>query len=288
MIPIDTLTEQLKELAKKAFSADGIELLIGYQKGEDGKSKPAVFRSSEEVEKLVWDNQSGFNLANLAHRFRDKKVGILAQGCISRSLVVLLNEGQLNRNQLVIIGFPCQGVLGRDGQLHSACTSCQYPDPIVKDYQVEGTGISNQKDPLLELVNNIESQSMEERYAFFAKEMSKCIRCYACRQSCPMCYCDVCFVDINKPLWLARTPDQQNNSVWNLTRINHLTGRCVACGACDRACPENVNLMYLIAKMNKEVKELFGYSAGLHLGDKPALNTFQPNDPDFFWGKEGA
>lgn len=288
MNPIDHLNNQLRELARKAFQDNGIELLIGYQKGEDGITKPAIFYSFEQVDLLIWDQQASFNLASLVRRFRDKKIGMIAQGCVSRSLVVLLNEGQINRNNLFIIGFPCQGVVDKNQQLHSACIDCQHPLPVIQDCLIEGDGIARQSDPANDLVIELNNQSQSERMAFFSQEMKKCIRCYACRQACPMCYCDVCFVDINKPLWLARTPDQQNNSVWNLTRMQHLAGRCVACGACDRACPEGVNLMVYLKKMNQVVKELYGYSAGLHLGEKPALNAFQPNDPDFFWGKEGV
>lgn len=288
MNPIDNLTERIREEARKAFDTDGIDLFIGYEKGLDGLTRPVVIHNREDTQKLVWDEQAGFNLANLVHRFRDKKVGILAQGCISRSLVVLMNEGQIDRNKVVIVGFPCQGVKDRENHLHSACSVCQYPEPILYDHLIEGTSLSEQTDTLSDLIKELETAPLEKRFAFFSQEMTKCIRCYACRQACPMCYCDVCFVDVNKPLWLERTPDQQNNSVWNLTRINHLTGRCVSCGACDRACPENINLMVFLTKMNRDVKALFGYTAGLHLGDKPALNTFQPNDPDFFWGKEGS
>jgi ferredoxin len=101
-----------------------------------------------------------------------------------------------------------------------------------------------------------------------------------------MCYCETCFVDINSPKWLSKEVTNEDNTIWNITRIYHLAGRCVECGACSRACPEGLDLMYLIGKMNRDTKRLFGFEAGLKIGTKGNLETFNPNDPDFFWKGE--
>jgi ferredoxin len=317
----EQITASIRQLAKQAFETDKIELLIGFEISKDGYARPHIFKSIDELDKLAWNHTASINLANYLHKYKDKKVGIIAQGCISRAIVALINEGQFDRNKLVIIGVPCQGVIDEkkireeygeftilleeedeigikthsgeqimeeDKYFHSACLSCQYPDPVLYDYLAEGESRKVTTDYLDKIVKEVESLSEEEKITRFNKEMEKCIRCYACRQACPMCYCDTCFVDVNSPRWLSSAPNKTDNGIWNITRIFHLAGRCVECGACDRACPENIDLMYLIAKMNRDTKNLFGFTAGLKLGVKPGLNTFQPNDPDFFWGKEGV
>ena len=49
-------------------------------------------------------------------------------------------------------------------------------------------------DPFKSL-DKLESLSGKERWEFWKEQLSKCIRCYACRSACPMCYCDECVVD---------------------------------------------------------------------------------------------
>jgi len=101
-----------------------------------------------------------------------------------------------------------------------------------------------------------------------------------------MCYCPECFVDCSTPVWIEKAPDTADNMLFQSVRVLHLAGRCVDCGACDRACPMGINLRGITRKMVKEVKELFGYEAGVNMEDKPALNEFTADDPQPFLVKE--
>ena len=281
------IIEEIRDLAKKAFREEKIELFIGYEALSDNSLKPAVITDEDKINKLSWNQTALFNISALLRKYRDKKVGIIANGCIGRSIVVLINEGQIKRENLTIIAIPCQGMANLSSEeFFENCLSCKHPTPPVYDYITSSEPLKVEGDPLGDRVKKIEALSSSEKLTYFKEQMDKCIRCYACRQACPMCYCETCFVDVNSPKWLSKEISKEDNTVWNVTRVFHLAGRCVECGACQKACPEGLDLMYLIGKMNRDLRRLFGFEAGLKIGAKGSFETFNPNDPDFFWTGE--
>ncbi len=301
---------------QEAFREKELDLFLGYERSSSGFLRPAVFTSLESLERITWDPSASLNLAAFFPSFKGKKVRIIAPGCISRSLIILINEGQVSRDQLAIIGVPCQGLIERkklgdpegvryigshngkltlekggqkielplEDYLSESCLNCTYPAPVLYDYLIGGPSREESKGVLEKRVKALAQLSFEERLLYFKKEAEKCIRCYACRQACPMCYCESCFVEFSEPRWLTAAPEPLDNLIWLLTRVYHLTGRCVQCGACARACPEGIDLMALLAWVNQSVAELFHYQPGLEIGEKPALGEYRLEDPDFFWG----
>ncbi len=129
---------------------------------------------------------------------------------------------------------------------------------------------------------DFEEKTMEERWEYFQEQMSKCIRCYACRQACPNCYCKECFAEQTKPKWIGTTNNISDIMFYQIGRIFHQAGRCVDCGACVRACPMGIDLRTFTYKLVKDVKELFGYEAGISLDELPPLTTFMLEDEQEF------
>lgn len=70
------------------------------------------------------------------------------------------------------------------------------------------------------------------------------------------------------------------NRMFHLGRAMHLAGRCVGCGACDRACPVDIPLRALNTKLACETRDLFGVVAGLSMDQKPPLVEFLPGDTE--------
>ena len=138
------------------------------------------------------------------------------------------------------------------------------------------------EDPYTE-VTEFAHRSQDERWAYFAREAGRCIRCYACREACPMCYCEECFVDSSRPRWIEKSlldpPDVQ---VWHIIRSIHQAGRCVDCGACERACPMEIKMRFMTQKLNQDIKELFSFETGIDPEAPPPLATWSFYDKQDF------
>jgi ferredoxin len=131
-----------------------------------------------------------------------------------------------------------------------------------------------------ELQDKLEAVTPDERAKYFEGHFSRCIRCFACVKACPMCYCTTCFAIQDKPQYIPRMVGLDENRMFHLGRAMHLAGRCVGCGACDRACPVDIPLRALNTKLASETKDLFGIEAGLSMDQKPPLVEFLPGDTE--------
>jgi formate dehydrogenase subunit beta len=245
-----------------------------------------------------------------------KKTAVLVKGCDSRTIVQFMQEGLIKRENVTIIGLPCTGVVsakkvlkevgndpiegitfeGNDKILVKTakgtktlvladvwpdkCKSCQYPTPLIYDHLL-GEPIQSNKDPesVFEDVNEIEKKSLEERMEYWKQELDRCIRCYACRNACPMCICqDRCIAETRDPHWMSQRLTTDEKFMFHMIHAIHLAGRCVECGECARACPMGIPLNVLKKKINRDMKELYGYEPGVNPEDKPPLYTFNVDE----------
>ena len=137
-------------------------------------------------------------------------------------------------------------------------------------------------------MKDIEKLSPAERWARFSAEMSRCIRCYACRQACPTCYCKECFAEQNNPAWIGVGAEQTDVSIFHIVRIFHQAGRCVECDACLRACPMGIDLRTWTKKIAADVRALYGFTPDFDPTGKPPLVTFKEDDAQQFITEPGA
>lgn len=276
-------TTQIREAAKKLLDEGKVDLIIGFENGTiPARSSPCFIRKSADTEKLVWNAHCENNLANYLPG-RKEKIGIVAKGCDTRAIVGLIQEQQAERNKLVIIGVPCEGMVDREtGQIAETCKTCVHPNPVVFDVLIGEKVKENDKTTHFASVKEFGKKNAEERWQYITEQLSKCIRCYGCRNACPFCYCRECFVDCTKPQWIGKTIDATDTQLFHMTRALHLAGRCVSCGACEKACPMGIDLRVLNKKLEEEVVEQFGYEAGLTLESVPPMTTYRPDDPEDF------
>ena len=109
-------------------------------------------------------------------------------------------------------------------------------------------------------LESIEEMEPRQRFAGWMLEFQKCMKCYGCRNICPVCFCKECSLEnqelIGTGTVLTEVP------IFHLVRAVHMAGRCVDCGLCEAACPVGIPLRVLYRKVNAIMKGLFGYETG--------------------------
>jgi len=139
------------------------------------------------------------------------------------------------------------------------------------------------------MVKKLESMTADERFAFWQEELSKCIRCNACRNVCPACSCVNCVFDNpNSNIDSKANADKFEEKLYHIIRAWHVAGRCTDCGECSRVCPQGIPLHLINRKFIKDMNEFYGdYQAGEDTETKAPLNSFKTEDrePNEFEGE---
>ena len=310
-------TGKIQSIAKRILQECKVEMVIGFRKGTvPMMNEPVLIKTPEEVNLLHWDSHCGLNLCNYLTK-RTDRVGIVANGCNSRNIVTHIIENQIKREQLYIVGIPCTGMIDhravkraaggkeilevtedndsftvtgsgfqqafqKKDFLRTNCAVCLHRNPVEYDEMVadpvpEQEGVDPFRD-----VKAIEQKSPDEKRSFFTQLISSCIRCYACRDACPLCYCPTCFVDESRPQWVGKSIDPVDTMTFHFLRAYHCAGRCTDCGACERVCPVGIPVRQFTKKLNKDAFDLFGWEAGISTDQRPPLDVYQVNDYNDF------
>jgi len=193
-----------------------------------------------------------------------------------------ITEVTENNGKITVKGNGFDKTLEKTEVLQENCAICIHRNPVIYD-ELVAKEVEEQKDvDRYEDVRKVEAMSPEDKWTTFDDLLKTCIRCYACRNACPLCYCPTCFVDEAKPQWVGKSQDPTDTRTFHFLRAFHCAGRCTDCGACVRACPMGINVRAFTKKLEKDCFELFNWEAGLSIEERPPLDTFKPGDPDEF------
>ena len=288
----------LRVRARELLSLGEVGCVIGYEESPRGLARPAFVHDASDASRLVWDQTCHHNLvvflrgqlAASRRGERPARVAVVAKPCDVRALNVLIQEEQIRREQVFVIGVICQGMLDTRrglsdpatavGTLLAHCRRCSERLPLFSDALVgepSTIDVKAEEESWTDVVE-METQTPTERLSFWTREFDRCIRCYACRQACPGCYCFECLAEQVDPKWVSIAHNVPQKAFFHIMRAYHLAGRCVQCHACDLACPMGIPLSLLNRKIARDVEELFGHRAGTDAESRAPLATFRRDE----------
>ena len=266
--------------------------------------EPAYFGSADELDNFIYDGFCGANLSKYMIKAcnLEGKTLVFLKPCDTYSFNQLLKEHRILREKTYVIGVGCKGKLdiekikkmGIKGILGVSGAEIDGKCDVLKIETAYGEKTVDYKDAMLERchvckgkehkvydelflesadtadadrftdVDIIENLTPEEKFAYFQQELSKCIRCNACRNVCPACSCRKCVFDSNKfDSEQKANVDPFEESMFHIIRAFHVAGRCTDCGECSRVCPQGIPLHLFNRKYIKDINELYGeYQAG--------------------------
>ena len=274
------MQQTLRLRVQELLESGDVKYVIGWEATRtDSKTRTAFIRSPQDSNRLVWNSNCVTSTSKylLDDRWSEGKIGVCVRGCDSRAVNRMLADKQIQRENLYLIGLPC------DGKNNPVCDRCAHKNPLIFD-ELIGDPVEDKPSPLrFADVELTEHAPLEERREYWEKQFEKCIRCYACRNVCPACNCRECFADQYRTGWQGKQMNTAQNMNFGLTRAYHVGDRCIECGECERVCPMNLTIMRQPGKILKDINSLFGsYECGLSPEEVTALGEYNLADADEF------
>ena len=312
------MQELMKKRAVELLSTGAVDRVIGWKKGEFAYDcTPAVFTDAKDLwENFVYDDFTAPNLSKylVAECNKAGKIAVFLKPCDTYSFNQLVKEHRIKRDLIYTIGVECNGkadvdkikAKGVDGiigitaegvnfvvdtvygtetmpkceVMAERCLSCKSKKHVVYDELIGETGEVNADSNRFDMVAKLEAMTPDERFAFWRGELSRCIRCNACRNICPACTCETCVFDNpNSGVQQRVAVTSFEENMFHIIRAYHVAGRCTDCGECSRVCPQNIPLHLLNRKFIKDMNELYGeYQAGEDTTSRGPLTNYTLDD----------
>ncbi len=313
------MQERIRKKAKELLESGECSRVLGWRAGEFCYDvTPAVFTDPTDAEKnLVFNIFCGANLSKylIAESRKDGKTAAFLKPCDIYSFAQLQKEHRVRRENVYAVGVACtgtgdlaaleaagcRGVLAveeqgetlkvqtlyggktvpREQALLERCRCCKSGKMIGCD-EILGEQGDNKPSARFDEVERLESMTAEERFRFWRGELSRCIRCNACRNVCPACSCEQCVFDDPASGVENKAPaDPFEENLFHIIRAFHVAGRCTDCGECSRVCPQHIPLHLLNRKFIKDINEMYGpYQAGENPEQRPPLVDYAMGDPE--------
>ena len=298
------MTEEIQGTARDLLANEEVDCVIGYEIGPRHRTRPVFIYKADDADRLVWNQDCTHNLTTylgqklMRSQFgkltdstnRVQRVAVVVKACDSRGINMLLAEKRFERSQVHVIGVICDGIrqgAGFDnrpeGVLQRRCQACTDTKPVLSDTLIGLNEARIDRLPARDVEEvygypQLNALTPTERMQFWLSQFDRCIRCYACRQACPMCDCPTCLYERDDSLWTGMGIEINEKRTFHLGRAYHLAGRCVGCDECERVCPMDIPISLLNRKLVAEMETRFGYHTGVEPVPAPFVTILGPEE----------
>ena len=275
--------QELINRAKELLADGTVARVLGWKAGDlPYNPEPAYFETEESLKDFVYNGFCGANLSKYmieASKLEGKTL-VCLKPCDTYSFNQLIKEHRVDREKAYIIGVGCKGKLDIERIRKQGIKGIESISGAEINDELIGESKETKDADRFAEVEKIEAMSPEEKFAFFQNELSKCIRCNACRNVCPACSCRKCVFDSNKfDSAQKANVDSFEEKMFHIIRAFHVAGRCTDCGECSRVCPQGIPLHLFNRKFIKDIDTFYGeYQAGEDSTSKGPLTNFTFED----------
>jgi ferredoxin len=268
------MEDKVRLHCKELLTGKKVDAIWGLRE-KGGLVAPFLFQNPEELDSLVVSAKYPLSftcrpaketiISILQKKKPGLRLGVVARGCDERALVELAKGEQINLDQIDVIGLACD-----QAQAEECFCFMPYPQKHLFGAKVEGI-------PEEKAFHDLLAKELKERLNFWQGQLSKCIKCYGCRNACPMCFCKDCRMEQSVYTQTGWLPPEF--PLFHFVRFYHMADRCIECGECEKACPMDIPLRKITKYLRARMKEIFDYRAGLDAKEKSPILTTLDEDP---------
>lgn len=265
----ESLVQRVRQIASRLMISDEIAGVVGLR-SEHGHVGPHFYNVVEGSEAEILEVlrtlvlEPRYPMAHYCQEILSSlpqgRLGVIVRGCDERALIEMAKLGLVNVERVDFIGVACT-----EDQAHQCLCTHPYPQRIDVGYKVKGVTPDENKR-----VRNLLELSLDDRFEYWQEEFERCIKCYGCRNICPVCVCDECILEESCWVKPGEIPPELS---FHLIRAYHIADKCVGCGFCETVCPMDIPLTTLNALLLDSLRGLFEYTPGQDMKQRSPLAT---------------
>jgi ferredoxin len=260
------MSEEAKKVVADVLAKGDVDGVLCLREAE-GAVGPHYFKQGDDLDGLVLTPKYALPLVlRWFHQHSpDTRVGAVLRSCEERGLVELSKRRQVDLDMVEVIGLACTEEEAKEcGCVLGSPTNVMIGTPM------EGL-------PERRKLKDLPPTEGGDRLAFWKDEYSKCIKCYGCRDVCPVCACEVCMMGEHD--WVRGGHLPPKFATFHLIKAYHMADRCIECRECESACPVSIPLAELYGRLLRDVERRFHYVTGADPDERPPLLTTLMDEP---------